>query len=385
VLREWLINDLDSSAQPWKVVVFHQPAFSSGNATVRNFQMRGVAKFLEDHGVNMVFNGHEHNYQRTLPLRARAGVAASPTTTGPPAVDIDPSFDGATQTVPDGVLYLVEGAGGNRDFDNDLPQPRGSAFGVDQDDSATGTFSFGPGLTFVKGPASWLDTHLTDNEMSPVVAGAGRGPKITAKFKAKVFSFADVLVRDNNLTLYQISEPLQSSSSATASNPAPFGTDVNGTPLKDPIPDTLVDPTTGNVVSVPADGPSALLDKFTITKPDLSAGLRAQLSVLENAGGGSATLTVRVHNSSAYVLNGAQVVVSLPSGVTFSGTQSDALTIHGSDVVVTVGRIDVGGQTTASVPVSLAPNLPPGTLVNARAVVRSSTALPVAANGQNQQ
>jgi len=45
VLRDWLIHDLDSSAQPWKFVVFHQPAFSSGNAIVRNNQMRAVAKF----------------------------------------------------------------------------------------------------------------------------------------------------------------------------------------------------------------------------------------------------------------------------------------------------------------------------------------------------
>ncbi len=31
--------------------------------------MRQVAKLLEDHGVNMVFNGHDHNYQRSLPIR----------------------------------------------------------------------------------------------------------------------------------------------------------------------------------------------------------------------------------------------------------------------------------------------------------------------------
>jgi hypothetical protein len=98
----------------------------------------------EDHGVNMVFNGHEHNYQRTYPLRAEAGAAAAPSPLGPPAVDIDTSFDGVSHTVPDGVLYLVEGAGGNRDFDNDFAQPRGSGLGVDQDDSATGTFTLAP-------------------------------------------------------------------------------------------------------------------------------------------------------------------------------------------------------------------------------------------------
>jgi len=37
--------------------------------------------------------------------------------------------------------------------------------------------------------------------MSAVLPGAGSGPKITTKFKAKVFSFADVVVRGNKLTL----------------------------------------------------------------------------------------------------------------------------------------------------------------------------------------
>ena len=78
ILRKWIIDDLDASHQTWKVVVFHQPAFSSGNATLRNSQMRAIAKLLEDHGVNLVFNGHEHNYQRTLPLRGRAPSRVTP-------------------------------------------------------------------------------------------------------------------------------------------------------------------------------------------------------------------------------------------------------------------------------------------------------------------
>jgi len=381
VLREWLINDLDSSAQPWKVVVFHQPAFSSGNATVKNSQMRTVAKFLEDHGVNMVFNGHEHNYQRTFPLRAEAGVVGAPSPLGSPAVDIDTSFNGASNTVPDGVLYLVEGAGGNRDFDNDLNQPRGSALGVDQDDSATGTFSFGPGLTFLKGPASWLDTHLTDNEMSPVLPGAGNGPKITAKFKAKVFSFADIVVTGNKLTLYQISEPLQASSSATASNPAPFGTDVNGKPLNDPIPDVLVDPATGDVVTPPADGPSTLLDTFTVTKPQVEDTLVAWLYAPKKAKpGDTIKFRVEVKNHSTYALNATQVVITLPHETTFAGKTSDSLTVHGREAVITLGRLVSGGEASVEIDAIVEADLHEGTNLEAHAVVRSSTALSVKSN-----
>ena len=386
VLREWLINDLDSSSQTWKIVVFHQPAFSSGNATVKNSQMRGVAKFLEDHGVNMVFNGHEHNYQRTFPLRAEPAVAAAPNPAGPAAVDIDTSFDGTTQTVPDGVLYIVEGSGGNREFDGDVNQPRGQGAGVDQDDSAKGTFTMalptGP-FTFANGPTAWLDTHLTNNEMSaiPGFSAAGTGPKITAKFKSKVFSFGDVLVSGNKLTLHQISEPLQSISSATSANPAPFGTDMNGTPLNDPIPDTLVDPATGDVVSAPATGQSVLLDRFTVTKPDVSDGVSLHIDAPQQAAaGGTITYGVRVRNGSGYALNGTQVVVNLPDGATFAGATSDMLTLHGAQVVMTLGRLGIGSEQTVQVPAKISAGLAARAMLKANAVLRSSTALPVTSN-----
>ena len=378
VLRDWLIHDLDSSSQPWKFVVFHQPAFSSGNATVRNNQMRAAAKFLEDHGVNMVFNGHEHNYQRTFPIRANANVAAGPSTPGPAAVSIDTSFDGVTQTVPDGVLYIVEGAGGNRDFDGDLNPARGSGLGIDQDDSATGRGTLGT-FMFPNGPASWLDTNLTSISMSPVFSAAASGPKITAKFKAKVFSFADVIVRDNKLTLYQITEPLTSSSSATSSNPAPFGTDVNGTPLNDPIPDTLVDPATGNVVSAPATGPSALLDKFVVTKPDLSERLRVRLSAPDSVvPAGQLTYTLTVHNGSSHGLNGTQAVFEIPSGVTFVASPDGSATQVGSQTVVTIGRLDAGGSAVVRIQTKVSAQA--GSVLTATALLRSSTALSAPAN-----
>jgi len=372
-LRDWLIQDLDSSWQTWKIVVFHQPAFSSGNATVKNNQMRAVAKFLEDHGVNMVFNGHEHNYQRTFPLRANANVAAVPSPSGPAAVSIDTAFDGVGGTIPDGVLYLVEGAGGNRDFDGDLGPARGSGTGIDQEDSATGN-AVVAGFNFVNGPASWLDTNLTDNEMSPVLPNAGSGPKITTRFKAKLFSFGDVLVDRNQLTLYQISEPLQGASSATPANPAPFGVDVNGNPVNDPIPDTLIDPTTGNVVSPPADGPSALLDKWTVTKPFLEDQLRVQLQGPGFvAPEGQITYVLHVRNNSAHNLNGTQAVFFLPPGFSLVSSPDGGATQAGNSFVVTIGRLAAGASTDVHLTVS------PGAGDNfaiAFAMVRSSTALP---------
>jgi acid phosphatase type 7 len=380
VLRDWLIHDLDASAQPWKFVVFHQPAFSSGNATVRNNQMRAAAKFLEDHGVNMVFNGHEHNYQRTFPIRANGNVAAGPSPSGPAAVSIDTSFDGVTQTVPDGVLYIVEGAGGNRDFDGNLGPARGSGTGIDQEDSATGKGMLST-FMFPNGPASWLDTHLTSVSMSPVFAAAGNGPKITTRFKAKLFSFADLVVRDNKVTLYQISEPLLPTSSASGTNPAPFGTDVNGNPVNDPIPDTLVDPATGNVVSAAADGPSALLDRFVVTKPDLEDELRVRLDAPESVSrGGQFTYRLRVENGSSFALNGTQAVFDLPSEVALVGSPDGGATQIGQTVVVTVGRIAAGASKDIHLTVALGPGADRGDILTGTAGLRSSTAQAVEAD-----
>ena len=239
------------------------------------------------------------------------------------------------------MIYLVEGAGGEGGHDNALEATRGSGKGVDQDDAATGSYTYGPGLTFPNGPASWLDDHLTGAEMAPFMPNAGQGPKITARFKAKVFSFADVVINHNTLSLYQISEPLLATSSATPDNPAPYGTDVNGVPLNDPIPDTLIDPATGQVVSEPAEGTSALLDAFTVTKPDVDDTLKAKLSAPRSVTPGTLlSYTLSVSNRTGYALNGTQAVVTLPEGAHFAGTPGDTVTQNGQEVVVTIGRLE---------------------------------------------
>lgn len=379
-LGQWVINDLDSSKQLWKIVVFHQPAFSSGDGTIVNSQMRTVAKLLEDHGVNMVFNGHDHNYQRTHPIRATARTAGPVTATATtPAVYVDNKFDGTSSTVPDGVLYLVEGAGGNRDFDGNFAPPRGSGNGVDQDDSATGTHTDEPGLTVPQGPASWLDTNLSSPEMINFVPNAGTGEKITTKFKSKIFSFGDVLVDRNKLTLFQITEPLQATSSASSADPAPYGTDINGQPLNDPIPDTDVDPSTGDVVSAPATGPSALLDKWTVTKPELAFSVFAVASApLRAHAGEDFTYTIKLKNTSQYSLNGSQVRFFLPNGVSFAGEKSSSITQQGNEIVITVGRLASGSEQTVSVPVTIAPQA--RGLATFSAALYSATAQPVFSN-----
>lgn len=64
---EWLINDLSTDNSTWRFVFFHFPSFSSGGGYGSDPQVQEylVPIFLR-YGVDMVFNGHEHNYQRNV-------------------------------------------------------------------------------------------------------------------------------------------------------------------------------------------------------------------------------------------------------------------------------------------------------------------------------
>jgi hypothetical protein len=73
--------------------------------------------------VDFVLSGHEHNYQRPQPLKfVPSGVGMSALVAGrdrkvPGTFTIDRRFDGMKNTQPDGVLYIVTGAGGKHLYD----------------------------------------------------------------------------------------------------------------------------------------------------------------------------------------------------------------------------------------------------------------------------
>jgi predicted phosphodiesterase len=125
-LRNWLARDLAAARDAtWKVVVFHHPPFNSSRAHFSEQQMRLISEILEHRGVDIVFSGHVHNYQRTAPLKFLAKpapdgsfkVASSYVIDGD--FELDPSFDGESDTTADGVLYVVTGAGGAGAYDPD--------------------------------------------------------------------------------------------------------------------------------------------------------------------------------------------------------------------------------------------------------------------------
>jgi predicted phosphodiesterase len=67
---QWIVNDLSSTHQEWKIVMLHHPAYSSGPhgcndaLKVDDYLSPLFAKYK----VDLVFSGHDHDYERTTSM-----------------------------------------------------------------------------------------------------------------------------------------------------------------------------------------------------------------------------------------------------------------------------------------------------------------------------
>jgi 3',5'-cyclic AMP phosphodiesterase CpdA len=117
-LLSWLEKDLEAAKDAdWRFVSFHVPPFSASKAHQEEQWMRVLCPVFEKYGVDVVWSGHVHNYQRTKPLRfdpvrglngdfrdAKGRVEGTFT--------YDEAYDGKAQTAANGVIYVVTGGGG---------------------------------------------------------------------------------------------------------------------------------------------------------------------------------------------------------------------------------------------------------------------------------
>jgi len=83
---EWLKRDLAATRKLWKFVFLHHPPYSHSNHGSSTPVRNRYSPLFERHAVDIVFSGHDHNYQRT--------------------VQINESSRGG------GVIYIVTGGGG---------------------------------------------------------------------------------------------------------------------------------------------------------------------------------------------------------------------------------------------------------------------------------
>jgi len=65
----WLENDLaEHRSCRWKIAVFHRPPFSSGHYGPDLLTQGDFVPLFDIYHVDLVFSGHDHNYQRTHPI-----------------------------------------------------------------------------------------------------------------------------------------------------------------------------------------------------------------------------------------------------------------------------------------------------------------------------
>ena len=103
VQSEFLVEDLERALESdarWRIVCVHVPIYTIGvYAFLRHPLREELPEICDRYGVDLVLSGHDHNYQRTVPLRAGQPVDAWQ----------DPDF-----TRPGGTTYIVTGGGGAR-------------------------------------------------------------------------------------------------------------------------------------------------------------------------------------------------------------------------------------------------------------------------------
>ncbi|MFA6435230.1 MAG: metallophosphoesterase [Elusimicrobiales bacterium] len=67
---KWLERLLARTDREWKFVVMHEPLYSTGARGGLEAQKAVLEPLLEKYGVDIVLQGHDHDYERTKPMKA---------------------------------------------------------------------------------------------------------------------------------------------------------------------------------------------------------------------------------------------------------------------------------------------------------------------------
>lgn len=106
--RTWLRADLtavDRTMTPWVFVMHHSPMYTCATAHGPELSLRASWQPLFDEfGVDFVFNGHNHEYERSLPIRG----FASGTTEG----QVQPAGTNGIPQAANGTVYVVAAGAG---------------------------------------------------------------------------------------------------------------------------------------------------------------------------------------------------------------------------------------------------------------------------------
>ncbi len=110
----WLVKDLDSTTKPWKILMFHEPAWSAGGHDNDTTAQKYLQPLCRKYRIDLVLNGHNHYYARAMvdgiPHITNGGGGAPlypPDPTHPYIVSTDESFSYCEINIQDAALTLT--------------------------------------------------------------------------------------------------------------------------------------------------------------------------------------------------------------------------------------------------------------------------------------
>jgi hypothetical protein len=144
-MKQWLIADLAGNDRDWTIVIFHHPPYTKGANHDADDARGGLGvdqpewdlrneftPIFEDYGVDVVYSGHSHSYERSYYLNGHRGtldtfVAAEHAELngfGDPALgygkDTYEQISPGSGGVDDRVVYTVAGSSGKADKSSGL-------------------------------------------------------------------------------------------------------------------------------------------------------------------------------------------------------------------------------------------------------------------------
>jgi 3',5'-cyclic AMP phosphodiesterase CpdA len=66
--QAWLERTLADATERWRIVVLHHPPYSAGYQGSNREAREAFVPVFERHGVQLVVSGHDHDYQRSVPI-----------------------------------------------------------------------------------------------------------------------------------------------------------------------------------------------------------------------------------------------------------------------------------------------------------------------------
>jgi 3',5'-cyclic AMP phosphodiesterase CpdA len=138
--KAWLDNDLKSTKQPWKIVIFHKTPYYNKATRTNEIIKAAFTPIIDKYHVDVVFNGHDHGISRTYPMKNDT-FAATPAA---------------------GTIYYVTGRSGNKYY-TDLSRKVWDQYFYDSVDMPSYTVAQVKGntltLTAYKQNGTVLDTY----------------------------------------------------------------------------------------------------------------------------------------------------------------------------------------------------------------------------------